>query len=73
MKNILSDENAQFTQLLDYYLSDEGKMHLPAINSTLSPAHNYPLCTTFRTVRLVLGIPFLRYLIYKNLLPGNQC
>lgn len=22
----------QFTQLLDYYLSDEGKMHLPAIN-----------------------------------------
>ncbi len=28
----LADASAQFTQLLDYYLSDEGKMHLAAIN-----------------------------------------
>lgn len=53
---ILSDENVQFTQLLDYYLSDEGKMHLPTINSMPSLAHSLPVCTAVRTVRLVLWI-----------------
>lgn len=32
MQNSATDHTLQFTQLLDYYLSDEGKIHIPEIN-----------------------------------------